>query len=88
MGEKSRLVTQPFAFSITVPAGGRAYVDVPIVIPEGYIFGGFSLFGGESRNMLTLTLVLVDATTVSVIGHNDFTSAITVSGNINALFYK
>ncbi len=87
LSDKSRVATQSYPFSITIPAGGYTYVDVPITVPDGYTLGSFTIFGGDSRNMVMLSSVL-GTNIISVEGRNAFTSALTVAGFVNVLFYK
>lgn len=88
LSDKSKVIRQSFSFSITVPANEHTYIDVPITIPNGYNLGGFTVYGGDSRHVLMLSAVLVSETVIAVEGRSAYTSDITISGNVNAFFYK
>lgn len=88
MGEKTKVVMQPFSFSITIPANGHTYVDVPITIPSGYTFGNLSVYGGGSRNVVTLSAVRVSSGVIAVSGSSTHTVELTITGNVDILFYK
>lgn len=88
LSEKSKVIIQAFSFSIKIPASGYTYVDVPIVIPVGYALGSFTIFGGASRNAVSLSAVLISGTVVAVEGRSTHSADLTITGNINALFYK
>lgn len=85
---KAEVLLQSFPFSIVIPAQGYAFVDITITIPDGYYLGTFTVFGGESRNAVSLGAVLISDTVISVEGHNGFTSELTVPGNVNVLFFR
>lgn len=88
LSDKAEILLRSFSFSITVPAEGYAYVDVTITIPDGYALGAFSVYGGYVRNAVSLNAILVSDTIIAVEGRSNHTEALTISGNINALFYN
>ena len=88
MRTKAEVLLQSFPFSIVIPAQGYAFADITITIPKGYYLGAFTVFGGESRNAVSLGAVLISDTVISVEGRNGFTSELTIPGTINVLFYR
>lgn len=88
LGQKSTVIMQPFSFQIKVPANGYTYVDVLITVPEGYKLGSFTLYGGTSRNAVMLSAVLSSSDKITVEGKSTHSADVTISGNVNVIFFK
>lgn len=77
------------AFSLSIPAKGHAYTDIPIDIPEGKRIGGIFVHhqDGLARNSLILSAAIISGTVATVYAYNIYDGDIHITGNLNVMLF-